>query len=80
MAHVVPFPATSLIGIIRQNVRRATDLPTQAANRSIAQTCRGHINALTAFGIEPRIAAAEGAALEGAIRAELWRSVFERIA
>ena len=75
MAQVLPFPLTRRRDLIRRQARFYADQAPRAAEKNLAHQLKVQGEALIRKGVEPEAVQAQVEALQGAIRAEVWRLV-----
>ncbi|WP_370523737.1 DUF6074 family protein [Brevundimonas sp. P7753] len=75
MAEVIPFPLAARQAFVTRQAVIALGLPPDAAERHILRMVREQSEVLRRKGVADDRVTHEGAALEGAIRAALWKAV-----
>ena len=75
MAQVLPFPLVRRRDLIRRQARFYADQAPRAAEKNLGHQLQVQADALLRKGVEPEAVQAQVEALQGAIRAEVWRLV-----
>ena len=75
MAQVLAFPLARRRDLIRRQASFYADQSPRAAETNLTRQLQVQADTLLRKGVSPEVVKAEVAALQGAIRAEVWRLV-----
>ena len=75
MAEVIPYPLARRVDLVRRQADRVLELDAAAGDRHILRQVDVQRQALLRKGCDPNAVEAQCQALEGAMRAEVWKIV-----